>query len=762
MRHLLPTLTLALLGACGSDQLTLNSGPGEVRHLELLVPDGGIPSRQPTLIARLDAPSNPDDWSTKVTGDVAPRFEKKRLVLPTAKGGSLTIPGPLEPGFNRIVVDGVFQGTKQRVDLSLISSTGRELPLKAQVALPLGVNQSLIFDAPQLPTTHPFRELRIKISGGPCAVEHVDFWQRPTSSHYPALDGAADTIAIGEEARMGWGLPQDFPVACALGPIQTGTHLIASAGILPEAQMQGKKPELVVTISGDGFSDEVASLDLSIQNNSFQDMDVDLSEYAGRDAKVSFLFQQEGATLGACALTNVAVLNAGVAPPLALLITSDTHRGDHMGCAEMGVDVSTPSLDALGELGVIFERGYASTNITSPSHAAILTGIHPRDSRVLSNTERMVDEAWTLGEAYREQGWWTIAVVTVRHLGPRGTDVAQGFDMVWSPMGKPPQAEIPVAQTRKWLKEAAGRPVFIWLHLFDAHDPYAPPKDYADRYWDADIDPFDPSLPKHNWEPGTYPPRLKDLRHTEWPAALYRGEVSYLDKELGHLLREPRVQTGVVAFTADHGEELNGILSRFDHRTLTPSTLHVPLILAGDQVPPGARIAKRVNQLDLGRTMLDLSGLYGAAYPGTNLLRHLDADEDSSDEPIFAMSAHGFSASVTVGHWHLLMQLRNQRLPSLGRVAALHVSLHDLSKDLLCGTNLRDQEPARAEEMLELLVAWLHEKDHGPLVAMRNTSAAEIAELSALGYSTGVESVKSEKPWVPVHLTAKKILEQQP
>ena len=120
------------------------------------------------------------------------------------------------------------------------------------------------------------------------------------------------------------------------------------------------------------------------------------------------------------------------------------------------------------------------------------------------------------------------------------------------------------------------------------------------------------------------------------------------------------------------------------------------------------------------------------------------------------MSAHGFSASVTVGHWHLLMQLRNQRLPSLGRVAALHVSLHDLSKDLLCGTNLRDQEPARAEEMLELLVAWLHEKDHGPLVAMRNTSAAEIAELSALGYSTGVESVKSEKPWVPVSLDREK------
>jgi hypothetical protein len=88
--------------------------------------------------------------------------------------------------------------------------------------------------------------------------------------------------------------------------------------------------------------------------------------------------------------------------------------------------------------------------------------------------------------------------------------------------------------------------------------------------------------------------------------------------------------------------------------------------------------------------------------------------------------------------------------------------LHDLTQDPLCGTNLQEQEKARTKSMLEQLMAWLRQREHDPIVAMRNTSAAEIAELSALGYSTGVESPESEKPWLPVELTVEDIMERQP
>ena len=34
----------------------------------------------------------------------------------------------------------------------------------------------------------------------------------------------------------------------------------------------------------------------------------------------------------------------------------------------------------------------------------------------------------------------------------------------------------------QWLGEAQGKPLFVWLHLFDAHGPYAPPPPIAAAY----------------------------------------------------------------------------------------------------------------------------------------------------------------------------------------------------------------------------------------------------------------------------------------
>ena len=43
--------------------------------------------------------------------------------------------------------------------------------------------------------------------------------------------------------------------------------------------------------------------------------------------------------------------------------------------------------------GVIFDDCYATTNVTSPSHVALMTAQHPRDTRVVSNTGRMSADA---------------------------------------------------------------------------------------------------------------------------------------------------------------------------------------------------------------------------------------------------------------------------------------------------------------------------------------------------------------------------------
>ncbi|MEM7518958.1 MAG: sulfatase, partial [Planctomycetota bacterium] len=291
--------------------------------------------------------------------------------------------------------------------------------------------------------------------------------------------------------------------------------------------------------------------------------------------------------------------------PHVLLITSDTHRGDHLGAVTDRADLATPILDQLAQEGTLFERCYTTTNVTLPSHAALFTGVHPRDTGILDNRTALAEEAPTLAEAYREAGYATWAAVSTRFLSDRISGLGQGFERYSeTTVGQRPAAET-IATLRDWLTAEPERPTFCWLHLFDAHSPYEPPEEYRTA-----------SLRDVSTERST-------AAHLARGQALYRGEIHYLDAELAPLLELH--ESGWTAFTADHGEALGAHGIVFQHVELYPDTTHVPLILRGPGVPLGARISSFARHVDLGRTLLDLSGLADAPFPGSNLLTSASA-----------------------------------------------------------------------------------------------------------------------------------------
>ena len=68
-------------------------------------------------------------------------------------------------------------------------------------------------------------------------------------------------------------------------------------------------------------------------------------------------------------------------PPNIVLITLDTTRADRMGF--LGSDRGlTPNLDALAKQSIVFTRAYAQVPLTTPSHAALLTGTYPQFSHL--------------------------------------------------------------------------------------------------------------------------------------------------------------------------------------------------------------------------------------------------------------------------------------------------------------------------------------------------------------------------------------------
>jgi arylsulfatase A-like enzyme len=482
-------------------------------------------------------------------------------------------------------------------------------------------------------------------------------------------------------------------------------------------RMPGKpaNPHLVVRI-GSGALEERRELPLG-EPEAWHAARVDLSPAAGRPVNVRIEPAVEGAGTFYVALAGVRLIAPDPDPPTVVLVTSDTHRADHVGAARLGVDVRTPAIDALAARGAWFEDCFAPSHITLPSHAALFTGASPRDTGVLDNNTALSAAAPTLAEAFRDAGWLTCASTSLDILADSHSGFGQGFERVSAPEGTR-TADETVDVALRWLDEARGRPLFLWVHVADAHAPYAPPEPFDGLYYSKERDAFDPAL-----EPNGEPPRwMPDVRDADYVRALYRGEVSFLDDELARLFAHPRAAQGVVAFTADHGECLGQHDIWWRHKDLYPDTLHVPLVLAWPGAPGGERRAQPARLIDLGRTLLDLAGLAEVPFPGANLL------SGAAPAARFALATNRRSAAVTKGGWHLIQHLRDHH----------RVELFHLARDPACVRDLVLDEPERARALRAELLVWLAAAEGPGWAGGRNEDPATLRRLAELGYADQV------------------------
>jgi arylsulfatase A-like enzyme len=328
------------------------------------------------------------------------------------------------------------------------------------------------------------------------------------------------------------------------------------------------------------------------------------------------------------------------AGPGLVLLTLDTFRADHLGCAGNPV-VRTPHLDRLERRGAHWIDAVSPVPLTTPSHASILSGLSPRAHGLVKNRMRLAPDIPTLPERLAEEGWRTGAVVSARIvLGPEfGLD--RGFDSyeVIDPETRPASGEgaRTAAAAAAWLEENGGPGSFLWAHFFDAHLPYAPPPPW-DGFYDPGYDgPYrEPSLEIQQ--------RLHEgaevaARDVTWLAAQYAGEVSFVDECVGRIARaaEARRQSPVIAVTGDHGEGLYEHRRYFGHDILLyEPSLRVPLIVAGPGVPPGLH-AETARTLDLYETLLGLAGVAGDPTEGRDLLHDPPL---TGDDAVFVAETH--------------------------------------------------------------------------------------------------------------------------
>ena len=290
------------------------------------------------------------------------------------------------------------------------------------------------------------------------------------------------------------------------------------------------------------------------------------------------------ATLPLAALLAAGPLAAAPAKPNVLLVTVDTLRADRLGCYGAKA-VRTPAADALAARGTLFTRAFAHTPSTLPSHASILLGLTPNAHGVHDNSGFIVREDFlTLPEWLKAQGYATAAFVGAFPVDSR-FGLVQGFDVYDDNYGSQGptdmvfverKADAVVAGALRWL-DGRPEPWFLWVHVFDPHQPYEPPEPYR----------------------------------TEYRGRPYDGEIAYadsaLDKLFGFLREKGLEDRTAVVLTADHGESLGEHGESTHGYFAYNATLHVPLILA----VPGAKPSRpdaNVGHVDIFPTVCDLAG----------------------------------------------------------------------------------------------------------------------------------------------------------
>jgi arylsulfatase A-like enzyme len=279
---------------------------------------------------------------------------------------------------------------------------------------------------------------------------------------------------------------------------------------------------------------------------------------------------------------------------------------------------ATPTLDAIASEGLRFEHFYATAPTTLSSHITMLSGRGPHHHGAPRNGFPLAAEVRTLPQQLSDQGWDTIAVLSAKALDHEmGLD--RGFrvydDDAPSFRTAMFQDTAESVSTRSLAavdaRPDAARPLFLFVHFYDAHAPYEAPEPYRSRFTDAGYTgPFADSM-QHRLQPlrnslrsGTANPA--DVRQVN---GLYLGEVAYVDAQIGALLRglsdRGLLDDALLVVTADHGETLHEMPTMaYSHGTdVADGAIRVPLIMK----PFGKQLAVRRGVVERHASMAGLA-----------------------------------------------------------------------------------------------------------------------------------------------------------
>lgn len=364
----------------------------------------------------------------------------------------------------------------------------------------------------------------------------------------------------------------------------------------------------------------------------------------------------------------------GASPDL-LLVTLDTTRADRWE-AVVGPRATELPLHR-------FPTARATTGLTAPSHATLWTGKHLYEHHLLNNGWSLVGGS-TLPERLKRAGYTTLAAPSVIHLDPAfgfgvGFDRFATVEIGWRarlrglsamPVGRLLLRLVgsgePVRVGADTLEQAlalwreaasAGKPRFLWVHLFDPHYPYDPPTWAVEELEERPPAPWS-AVPTPGYEVG---------RVGAWRAA-YDAELletwRLLEPFLAELESGPGDRPLLTVLTADHGEAFGEHGATEHGDLLYEEQLRVPFWVWGDGVQPGST-STSISHVDLLPSLLEAVGLEDVATEGSgrSWWPAVVGSGLTESRPGFGETEHPAFANsmVVLDGWKLIRNRRSMR-----------------------------------------------------------------------------------------------------
>ena len=373
--------------------------------------------------------------------------------------------------------------------------------------------------------------------------------------------------------------------------------------------------------------------------------------------------------------------------------------------------IQTPALNELAGKSYVFKKAYCTQAVCSPSRSALLTGLYPHSTGVVSNNIPLKKEIKTVPEIINDQDYQT-AHMGKWHLGDE-VFAQHGFE-TWVSMednynqyfrsdkdrntrstyhhwlvdkGYQPNdvednkfsrsfaARLPFEHCKpkfleekaiEYLEEVKDDPFILYISFLEPHPPFFGPLDSL-------YSPDEVILPGNlnheltednplNWREKVAGEVAEKYDTTEqgWRElrAKYWGLVTQVDRSVGAILDKLESlglsDNTIVVFTSDHGEMMgsHGLAHKGNHleeSARIPFLIRVPWLNKSQKI-----IEERVSQIDLVPTLLDLMNVEKPDYlQGVSLVPVLK-EEQSLARDVFIEKKSCITV-VTQEGWKLML-----------------------------------------------------------------------------------------------------------